>query len=88
MSTSHDDGGDAVSPRTLAQVVERFAHLTSDEADASPSLPQNQYADVFKETGPDGAGALGPNLLCILSHIAQAHAQEIYLSINPGKKIF
>lgn len=61
-----EDGVEAVSPRTLEAAVQRLAHLTSEDMDEAEELPRNQYADVFKETGPDGVGALGAEPACDL----------------------
>ncbi|PNH03494.1 hypothetical protein TSOC_010447, partial [Tetrabaena socialis] len=52
-----DDDGDDMDPRTLAQAAARLAHMTSD-ARVGPA-PMQQWADVYKESGPDGVGAMG-----------------------------
>lgn len=61
-----DEDGDDISPRTLQAAVARLSQLTSEDLVADEDLPRNQYADVFKESGPDGVGAMGGEPLCTL----------------------
>ncbi|PNW85571.1 hypothetical protein CHLRE_03g193050v5 [Chlamydomonas reinhardtii] len=51
------DDDDDMDPRTLEQAVARLAHLTSSERDKA--VPLAQWADLYKESGPDGVGAMG-----------------------------
>ena len=49
-----------MDPRTLAEAAARLAKYTSDEGDGQGAPPPHQqWADVYKETGPDGLGGLG-----------------------------
>ncbi|KAG2433472.1 hypothetical protein HYH02_012590 [Chlamydomonas schloesseri] len=48
---------DDMDPRTLEQAAARLAHLTSSERDKA--APLAQWADIYKESGPDGVGAMG-----------------------------
>ncbi|KAG2483809.1 hypothetical protein HYH03_017332 [Edaphochlamys debaryana] len=52
-----DDEGDDVDPRTLEQAAARLAHMTSEAAEGEG--PRHQWADVFREGGPDGVGDMG-----------------------------
>ena len=61
-----DEDRDDLSPRTLQAVAARFSHLTSENLITDEDLPRNQYADLFKESGPDGAGEMGGEPLCTL----------------------
>ncbi|KAG2442368.1 hypothetical protein HXX76_002454 [Chlamydomonas incerta] len=51
------DDDDDMDPRTLEQAVARLAHMTSAERDKA--VPLAQWADIYKESGPDGVGAMG-----------------------------
>ncbi|GIL86925.1 hypothetical protein Vretimale_15539 [Volvox reticuliferus] len=48
---------DDMDPRTLEQAAARLANMTSDEREGPQS--RAQWADIYKETGPDGVGAMG-----------------------------
>ena len=66
---SEEDGEEAVSPRTLQAAASRLAHMTSEEDQEETSLdqlPRDQYADIFRETGPDGVGSMGSEPGCVL----------------------
>ncbi|KXZ56884.1 hypothetical protein GPECTOR_1g798 [Gonium pectorale] len=52
-----EDNDDDVDPRTLEAAAARLAHLTSAERSGPP--PAAQWADIYKESGPDGVGAMG-----------------------------
>lgn len=53
-----DDDDDDMDPRTLEQAAARLAHLTAEDLEGvETSRPQ--WADLYKESGPDGLGALG-----------------------------
>ena len=60
-----DDDAD-LSPRTLQAAAARLAHLTSEEVEGPTGVPRNQYANVFRESGPDGIGAMGSEPSCAL----------------------
>jgi KUP system potassium uptake protein len=50
-----DDNNDDVDPRTLAAAAARLAQYTSEQP--VTALPQQQWADIYKETGLDDVSA-------------------------------
>ncbi|PSC70698.1 hypothetical protein C2E20_5843 [Micractinium conductrix] len=66
------DDDDDVSPRSLAVAVACLQAYTSDEP-AGP-LPHQQYADLYREAGADGVGAMGSEPTCTLFTFAPAAA--------------
>ena len=47
-----------IDPRTLQEAAARLAHYTSvDPMSSDP--PHQQWTDLYKESGPDGVGAMG-----------------------------
>ncbi|GIL51441.1 hypothetical protein Vafri_7422 [Volvox africanus] len=52
-----DDDDDDMDPRTLEQAAARLAHMTSAQREGPQS--RAQWADIYKESGPDGVGAMG-----------------------------
>jgi hypothetical protein len=67
-----DDGDDDMDPRTLTEAAARLAHLTSDQVEHE--APRAQWADIYKESGPDGVGAMGsePGVDLVLVPLAPA----------------
>ncbi|GLI69754.1 hypothetical protein VaNZ11_014434, partial [Volvox africanus] len=51
------DDDDDMDPRTLEQAAARLAHITSAQQEGPQA--RAQWADIYKETGPDGVGAMG-----------------------------
>jgi hypothetical protein len=54
-----------VDPRTLAEAAARLAKFSAQDAPPGP-LPHQQWADIYKESGPDGLGAMGSEPGCDL----------------------
>lgn len=46
-----------MDPRTLAEAAARLAKYTTDDPDDVPL--HQQWTDIYKESGPDGVGAMG-----------------------------
>ncbi|KAL4420811.1 hypothetical protein ABPG75_010467 [Micractinium tetrahymenae] len=69
-SGNDDMEGDDVSPRSLAAAVARLAAYTSEEP-VGP-LPHQHYADLYREAGSDGVGAMGSEPTCTLFAFALA----------------
>ncbi|KAG1663161.1 hypothetical protein FOA52_006058 [Chlamydomonas sp. UWO 241] len=67
-----EDDGD-MDPRTLAQAAAALAKFTSDEVEAATD--RHQWTDIYKESGPDGVGAMGgePSLDLVLLPAAPLH---------------
>lgn len=61
-----DEDGDDIDPRTLAEAAARLAKYTS-EAEVTPgSLPQDQWADIYKESaGEDRSGEAAVEFLAV-----------------------
>lgn len=51
------DEDDDIDPRTLAEAAARLAKYTTDDPDDVPL--HQQWTDIYKESGPDGVGAMG-----------------------------
>eukprot|EP00798_Chlamydomonas_sp_ICE-L_P017839 gene17839-24223_t len=76
-TTSHDDDEEGVDPRNLAEAAARLAKYTTEgEADEAPPLSHQQWADVYKETGPDGLGGLGSEPLLDVMAVPLAGAVQ------------
>ena len=69
LNVEEEEENDDVSPRTLQAALSRFSHLTAADdlfTEQEELEDRFQYADIFKESGPDGAGALGAEPNCTL----------------------